>query len=64
MDCKVIPGETVVAQHQLLVADISMRGKLGAGKNITNPRIRWGYLKGERIAVFREKVLSGRAIER
>ncbi|XP_022014116.1 craniofacial development protein 2-like [Helianthus annuus] len=40
MDCKVIPGEQVVAQHRLLVADIVLKHKLTNTKMYIRPRIR------------------------
>ncbi|XP_021979762.1 craniofacial development protein 2-like [Helianthus annuus] len=56
-DCKVIPGETTVTQHHLLVADIGLRRKLTEGERKGRPRIRWGSLKGDKITMFRDKVI-------
>ncbi|KAD1514663.1 hypothetical protein E3N88_42703 [Mikania micrantha] len=61
LDCKVVPGEVVGSQHRLLVADMAMRKKLVTERKHT-PRIRWGCLKGEKIAEFRDKVLEGKDI--
>ncbi|KAD3069016.1 hypothetical protein E3N88_36896 [Mikania micrantha] len=58
-DCKVFPRETVVSQHKLLAMDIVMRKRLVDGKR-KNPQIRWGALKGEKIALFSNKVFEER----
>ncbi|XP_070023312.1 uncharacterized protein [Nicotiana sylvestris] len=43
-DCKVIPSETLVTQHRLLVLDIGIRFKLRKMSARGKPRIRWGAL--------------------
>jgi hypothetical protein len=47
MDCKVIPGECVLTQHKLLVADFYFQVyvRRDRGKKIT--RTRWWKLKGD-----------------
>ncbi|XP_076940095.1 uncharacterized protein LOC143609136 [Bidens hawaiensis] len=62
-DCKVIPGETVVAQHQLLVADIGFRNTMIARERNFRPRIRWGNLKDEKLSLFREKLVSSNLVQ-
>ncbi|XP_076953843.1 uncharacterized protein LOC143628048 [Bidens hawaiensis] len=57
-DCKVIPGETIVAQHQLLVADINFRNKLIERERKGTPRIRWGNLKDDKLSLFKDKLIS------
>lgn len=57
-DCKVIPGETVVAQHRLLVADIDFRHKLIERERKGTPRIRWGNLKDDKLSLFNDKLIS------
>ncbi|XP_058216771.1 uncharacterized protein LOC131327642 [Rhododendron vialii] len=40
-DCKVIPGECLVAQHRLLVLDISLKGNIRKRKETRCPRTKW-----------------------
>jgi hypothetical protein len=58
MDCKVIPGECVVTQHKLLVANfcfqVCVRGDRGMKKTIT----RWWKLKGNVSQVFKNRVIA------
>ncbi|XP_076900357.1 uncharacterized protein LOC143554507 [Bidens hawaiensis] len=56
-DCKVIPGETVVAQHRLLVADIDFRNKLIERERKGTPRIRWGKLKDDKLLLFKDELI-------
>ncbi|XP_076937390.1 uncharacterized protein LOC143604986 [Bidens hawaiensis] len=57
-DCKVIPGETVVAQHRLLVVDIDFRNKLIERERKGTPRIQWGNLKDDKLSLFKDKLIS------
>ncbi|XP_076957406.1 uncharacterized protein LOC143632874 [Bidens hawaiensis] len=57
-DCKVIPGETVVTQHRLLVADIGFRNKLTKRERKCAPRIKWGNLKDGMIPLFKDRLIS------
>ncbi|XP_070002169.1 uncharacterized protein [Nicotiana sylvestris] len=43
-DCKVIPSETLVTQHRLLVLDVGIRFKRRKTSARGKPRIRWGAL--------------------
>ncbi|XP_076940755.1 uncharacterized protein LOC143610061 [Bidens hawaiensis] len=62
-DCKVIPGETVVAQHRLLVADIGFRNKLTERARKFRPRIRWGALKDDNLSLFKDKLVSSTLVQ-
>jgi hypothetical protein len=55
-DCKVIPGECLVAQHRLLVLDIGLKGNRRPRKETRSPRTRWWFLKGEKLEVFKERM--------
>ena len=59
INCKVINGEAVAAQHRLLVMDCEIqRGKKRKPEQAT-PRIKWWRLKEDDLKVqFREKVLD------
>ncbi|XP_076912890.1 uncharacterized protein LOC143571316 [Bidens hawaiensis] len=57
-DCKVIPGETGVAQHQLLVVAIDFRNKLTEQERKGTTRIRWGHLKDDNLSLFKDKLIS------
>jgi hypothetical protein len=41
LDCKVIPGECVVPQHKLVVANFHFRLRLQQSKRIQAPRTKW-----------------------
>jgi hypothetical protein len=41
LDCKVIPGECVVPQHKLVVADFSFRVRVVQDKRVEIARTRW-----------------------
>ena len=56
MGCKVIPGECVVSQHKLLVADFRFQVRARRDKQAKIERIKWWKLKGETSEVFRERV--------
>ncbi|XP_076884675.1 uncharacterized protein LOC143533939 [Bidens hawaiensis] len=62
-DCKVIPGETVVAQHRLLVADIGFRNKLTERARKFRPRIPWGALKDDSLSLFKDKLVSSTLVQ-
>ena len=57
-DCKVIPGESITLQHRLLVLDVAMKEQLRKMRDIKSSRIRWWNLKGEKLEMFREKMLN------
>jgi hypothetical protein len=41
LNCKVIPGECVVSQHKLVVADFYFRIRLQRSKRVQAPRMKW-----------------------
>jgi hypothetical protein len=41
LDCKVIPGECVVPQHKLMVADFHFRVRFQWSKRVQAPRTKW-----------------------
>ena len=56
LDCKVIHGESVVPQHNILVADFRFRISTHRVKQAKIARTKWWKLKGETSEVFRERV--------
>ena len=57
LGCKVIPGECVVSQHKLLVADFRFQVRARRDKQAKIERTKWWKLKGETSKVFRERVI-------
>jgi hypothetical protein len=55
LDCKVIPRESVVSQHNLVV-DFCFRTRTHRDKQAKIARTKWLKLKGETSKVFRERV--------
>ena len=41
MDCKVVPGESVVTQHRLLILDVRIRRRFRKIKRKLDPKIKW-----------------------
>ena len=60
MDCKVIPGEPVVTQHRLLVADFRLKRERKKKKKEKKRKIKTWELKGEKVMEFRNKVEEAR----
>jgi hypothetical protein len=58
LDCKVIPGECVVPQHKLVVADFRFWVRLQQSKRIQAPRTKWWKLKEEAMKMLKERVLK------
>ena len=58
LDCKVIPGECVVAQHKLVVADFHFHARVMRDKGIKITRTKWWKLKGEAQQTFRERMFT------
>jgi hypothetical protein len=58
LDCKVIPGECVVPQHKLVVADFRFLVRLQWSKRVQAPRMKWWILKEEAAKTFKERVLN------
>ena len=40
MDCKVVPGESVVTQHKLLILDVQIRRRFRKIKRKLDPKIK------------------------
>ena len=58
LGCKVIPGECVVSQHKLMVADFCFQVRAYRDKQAKIERTKWWKLKGETSEVFRENVIK------
>jgi hypothetical protein len=58
LDCKVIPGECVVPQYKLVIADFRFRVHLQRSKRVQTPRTKWWKLKEEAAKMFNERVLK------
>jgi hypothetical protein len=58
LDCKVIPGECVMPQHKLVVADFHFRVRFQWIKRVQAPRMKWWKLKEETTKMFKERVLK------
>ncbi|KAJ4809245.1 hypothetical protein LUZ62_021811 [Rhynchospora pubera] len=58
MDCKVIPGECVVSQHKLAVADFRfpLRSRVGRGARVV--KTKWWKLKGDVSHTFRGRMIE------
>ena len=48
LDCKMIPGECVVPQHKLVVADFRLRVRVHRDKRAKIARTKWWKLRGKR----------------
>ena len=58
VDCKVIPGECVVAQHKLVVVDFRFLVQAHGNKQARVARTKWWKLEGDASKVFKEKVIE------
>jgi hypothetical protein len=58
LDCKVIPGECVVPQHKLVVADSRFRVRFQRSKRVQAPKTKWWKLKEDAAKTFKERVLK------
>ena len=58
MDCKVIPGECVVAWHKLVVADFLLHACVLQDKGVQITRTKWWKLKGEDQQTFKERLIT------
>jgi hypothetical protein len=58
MDCKVIPGECVITQHKLLMADFCFQVRAWRDKDTKITRMKWWKLKGDASQVFKDKVIT------
>jgi hypothetical protein len=58
LDCKVIPGECVVPQHKLVVADFRFQVRVVREKRAEIARTRWWKLRGVEAQVFKDRMLG------
>ena len=59
LDCKVIPGECVVPQHKLVVANFHLRVRVHRDKRAKIARTKWWKLRGEAAQAFKEMLDEG-----
>jgi hypothetical protein len=58
-DCKVLlPGECVVPQHKLVVADFRFQVRVHRDKRTKIARTKWWKLRGETTQTFKERMLG------
>ncbi|XP_068250755.1 craniofacial development protein 2-like [Palaemon carinicauda] len=50
-NCKVIKGDRVSKQHRLVVLDLLLR-RVGMGKKVVQPKIKWGRSEKQEIREF------------
>jgi hypothetical protein len=53
-----IPGECVVPQHKIVIADFHFRVRLKRSKRVQAPRTKWWKLKEHAAKMFKERVLK------
>ena len=53
-----IPGECVVPQHKLVVADFCFRVRVHRDKRAKIMRTKWWKLRGEAAQTFKERMLG------
>jgi hypothetical protein len=58
LDCKVIPGECVVSQHKLVVADFSYRIRCRVDKQTKIAKTKWWKLRGGHSKAFNERLIA------
>jgi hypothetical protein len=58
LDCKMIPGECVVPQHKLLVAEFRFQVRFQRSKRVQVPMMKWWKLKQDVTETFKERVLK------
>jgi hypothetical protein len=58
LDYMVIPGEYVVPQHKLVVADFRFRIHLQRSKHVQALMMKWWKLKQEAAKMFKERVIN------
>ncbi|XP_048000280.1 uncharacterized protein LOC125237330 [Leguminivora glycinivorella] len=58
-NCKVLPGEDLVSQHRILLADVSIAVRPNKNKVCPPPKIKWHLLQNNEYASeFREQVVT------
>ena len=58
LDCKMIPGECVIPQHKLVVADFRLRVRVHRDKRAKIMGTKWWKLRGEAAQAFKERMLG------
>src|SRR4051812_21568401 len=58
LDCKVIPGESFVPQHKLVVANFHFRIRGQQDKHAKVARTKWWKLKEEAAQAFKKRVIK------
>jgi hypothetical protein len=58
LDCKVIPGECVVPQYKIVVADFRFQVRAHRDKRAKIARTKWWKLRGEEAQTFKERMLG------
>lgn len=57
-NCKVIPGDGVTTQHRVLVLDVRIKCVKHKRRPVSNPRVKWWQLKGEKREFFKRSLLA------
>ena len=57
IDCKVVPGESVITQYRLLVLDVWIRRRFRKIKRKSDLKIKWWRLKESNQRVFVDRVV-------
>lgn len=57
-DCKFICKECLTSQHRLMVLDVCLKGQHRTTKETRRPRTRWRSLRGEKLEMFKGKMLQ------
>ena len=57
LDSKIFPGECVVPQYKLVMADFSFRVHVHRDKRAKIARTKWWKLRGEAAQAFKERML-------
>ena len=57
MNCKVVPGESVVTQHRLLILDVRIRSRFRRITRKLDPKIKWWQLNEGNQKVFVDRVV-------
>jgi hypothetical protein len=55
---KVLPGESLIIQHIILVMDVRVKRKAKMRCHDWDTRIKWWHLKDEKHIVFLQKILT------
>jgi hypothetical protein len=58
LDCKVVPGECVVPQYKLVLANFHFRVRFQRSKRVQALSTKWWKLKEDTAKMFKERVLK------